>query len=281
MTAQRPCEFFLIRYVPDPMKGEFVNIGVLLRDLSGPQPAPAYVRFTRDWARVRCMDPGADIEMLEALEQELTQRLEERREDMPYVLKTLEDSLSNGLQITEARACLAETAPAMLAQLMELYVESRRRETASRISGRQKLVRSMRSAFERAGVWNLMHKRIAAAQYTHPGDPLRIDCGYRPNGVIRMFHAVSLESDIDLAKVLAFGMPRLREGVARVEGAALQLTAIVEPWRELQGEEDTADEEALAQYRFGIECMEAAEIRVLTTSDLPRAADAARLEMKL
>src|SRR5579875_840356 len=168
MTAQRPCEFFLIRYVPDPMKGEFVNIGVLLRDLSGPQPAPAYVRFTRDWARVRCMDPGADIEMLEALEQELTQRLEERREDMPYVLKTLEDSLSNGLQITEARACLAETAPAMLAQLMELYVESRRRETASRISGRQKLVRSMRSAFERAGVWNLMHKRIAAAQYTHP-----------------------------------------------------------------------------------------------------------------
>jgi hypothetical protein len=276
----RPCEFFLVRYVPDPVKGEFVNIGVLLRDLSGAGPAPAYVRFTRDWARVRCVDPSADIEMLEALEQELIQRVEERREDMPYVLKTLEDSLSNGLQITGAKACLAETIPAELARLMQLYVEPRRREAVTRMSGRQKIARSMRGAFERTGVWNLMSKRIAAAPYTHPGDPLRIDCGYRPNGVIRMFHAVSLDGDLDLAKVLAFGMPRLREGVARVENATLELTAIVEPWRELHGEDD-AREDGLAQYRFGVECMEAAEIRVLTTSDLPRLADTARVEMKL
>ncbi|ACO33146.1 MULTISPECIES: DUF3037 domain-containing protein [Acidobacterium] len=280
MTGLRPCEFFLVRYVPDPVKGEFVNIGVLLRDLSGTGPAPAYVRFTRDWARVRCVDPGADIEMLEALEQELIQRVEERREDMPYVLKTLEDSLSNGLQITQAKACLAETIPAELTRLMQLYVESQRREAVARMSGRQKIARSMRGAFERTGVWNLMSKRIAASPYTHPGDPLRIDCGYRPNGVIRMFHAVSLDGDLDLAKVLAFGMPQLREGVARVENATLELTAIVEPWRELRGEED-AQEDGLAQYRFGVECMEAAEIRVLTTSDLPRLADTARVEMKL
>uniref|UniRef100_A0A7V4XUS3 DUF3037 domain-containing protein n=1 Tax=Acidobacterium capsulatum TaxID=33075 RepID=A0A7V4XUS3_9BACT len=280
MTGLRPCEFFLVRYVPDPVKGEFVNIGVLLRDLSGTGPAPAYVRFTRDWARVRCVDPGADIEMLEALEQELIQRVEERREDMPYVLKTLEDSLSNGLQITGAKACLAETIPAELTRLMQLYVEPRRREAVARMSGRQKITRSMRGAFERTGVWNLMSKRIAASPYTHPGDPLRIDCGYRPNGVIRMFHAVSLDGDLDLAKVLAFGMPRLREGVERVENATLELTAIVEPWRELRGE-DNAQEDGLAQYRFGVECMEAAEIRVLTTSDLPRLADTARVEMKL
>jgi hypothetical protein len=280
VTGLRPCEFYLVRYVPDPVKGEFVNIGVLLRDLSGAEHAPVYVRFTRDWARVRCVDPGADIEMLEALEEELAQRVQERREDMPYVLKTLEDSLSNGLQITAAKACLAETIPAELTRLMQLYVESRRRETVSRMSGRQKIARSMRGAFERTGVWNVMSKRIAASLYTHPGDPLRIDCGYRPNGVIRMFHAVSLDGDIDLAKVLAFGMPRLREGVARVENATLELTAVVEPWREL-GSEEQAQEDGPAQYRFGVECMEAAEIRVLTTSDLPRLADMARLEMKL
>jgi hypothetical protein len=28
----------------------------------------ADVRFTRDWRRVRCLDPQADIEMLQALE---------------------------------------------------------------------------------------------------------------------------------------------------------------------------------------------------------------------
>lgn len=270
----RPCEFFLVRYVPDPVRGEYVNIGVLLRDAGG---AAARVSFTRDWSRVRCADPDADVEMLEALEQEIEQRLTEHREDMPYVMKTLEDSLSNGLQITEAKACLAESLPAEMERLMKMYVEPRKREPASRVSGRQKVVRSMRREFERAGVWSLMSKRIAASQYTQPGDSLRLDCGYRPNGVIRMFHAVSLDGDIDLAKVLAYSMPKLSEGVQRVERATLELTAIVEPLRELK----SAEEDDIAQYRFGVEAMEAAAIRVLTTADLERVADTARRELHL
>ena len=32
MRDRVPCEFFLLRYVPDVVKGEFVNIGVLLRE---------------------------------------------------------------------------------------------------------------------------------------------------------------------------------------------------------------------------------------------------------
>ena len=84
----RPCEFFLVRYVPDPVRGEFVNVGVLLRDAGG---GSAHVKFTRDWARVRCADPDVDIEMLEALEQGIERRLEEHRADMPYVMKILKD----------------------------------------------------------------------------------------------------------------------------------------------------------------------------------------------
>lgn len=271
---RRPCEFFLVRYVPDPIRGEYVNVGVLLRDAGG---GSAEVRFTRDWSRVRCADPDADIDMLEALEQEIARRLMEHREDTPYVLKTLEDTLSNGLQITEAKACLAESIPAELDRLVQMYVEPRKREPASRISGRQRVARAMRRQFERAGVWNLMSKRIAAAPYTQPGDSLRLDCGYRPNGVIKMFHAVSLDGDIDLAKVLAFSMPSLSAGVKRIEKASLELTAIVEPIRELK----RTEEEDIAQYRFGVEAMEGAAIRVLTTSDLERVAETARRELRL
>lgn len=271
---RRPCEFFLVRYVPDPVRGEFVNIGVLLRDAGS---SAAQVRFTRDWTRVRCADPGADIDMLEALEQEIERRLTEHREDTPHVLRTLEDTLSNGLQITEAKACLAESIPVELERLMKMYVESRKREPASRISGRQKVGRAMRREFERTGVWSMMSKRIAASQYTQPGDSLRLDCGYRPNGVIKMFHAVSLDGDIDLAKVLAFSMPSLSAGVMRVEDAKLELTAIVEPVRDLK----STEEEDIAQYRFGVEAMEAAAIRVLTTSDLGRVAETARRELGL
>ena len=260
-----------MRYVPDPVRNEFVNIGVLLREAG--RPESAVVRFTKDWSRVRCVDPDADTTMLEALEAEVRLRL---MEDGQPLMKALEDSFSNLLQITPPRACLAESVPAELEQLMALYVETRRREKTVRRSGRAAIHARMRTEFERVGVWDLMRKRIAIAGYTRPGDPLRIDCGYRPNGIIRMFHAVSLEGESELSKVLAFSAPALMEGVRREEKADLQLTAVVEPVQET-----IEDDERLAQYRFAVETMEAQKIRVLTTNDLSRAAETARSELRV
>ena len=281
MNGRKQCEFLLIRYVPDAVKNEFVNIGVLLREAAGIGAGQAPVlRFTRDWARVRCVDPDADTEMLEALEEELRGRLLAGTEGgMKPVLDMIEDSFSNMLQITEPKGCLAESMIAEMESLMRVYVEPRKRESTRRQSGRAKIQTALRRGFEQAGVWELMRKRIAAATYTRPGDPLRIDCGYRPNGVIRMFHAVSLEGETELAKVLAFSMTAMREGVARVEGATLELTAVVEPWRELSAKE--SDEDALLGYRFAVETMEAEQIRVMTTADVARMAETARRELRV
>jgi hypothetical protein len=260
-----------VRYVPDPIKNEFVNIGVLLREAG--RPESAVVRFTKDWSRVRCVDPDADVAGLEALEIEIRQRL---LEDGQPVIKTLEDSFSQLLQITPSKGCLAESMPAEIEQLMQLHVESRKRPSTVKRGGRVAILGRMRREFEHAGVWDLLRKRIPAASYTRPGDPLRIDCGYRPNGIVRMFHAVSLEGDSELAKVLTFSAPALTEGVRRVENADLELTAIVEPVKDSQD-----DEERLAQYRFAIETMETQRIRVLTTSDLGRVAETARRELRV
>jgi hypothetical protein len=279
-VAREQCEFQLIRYVPDPVKNEFVNIGVALRASEGELCA---VRLTRDWARVRCLDPDADTQMLEALEIELGHRLRSERLDnsrpgmIPSVLARLEDTLSNGLQITESKAYLAESFPAGLEELMRIYIDTPRRERSQRRSGRTALVAAMRMRFEEAGVWTMMRKQIAASDYTKPGDPLRIDCGYRPNGVVRMFQAVSLETDADAAKLLAFSARILTDGVKRVESADLELTAIVEPIRD--SAEDEPDEERIVQYRYAVETMEEHAIRVLTSSDLPRVADTARREL--
>ncbi len=273
MRERRPCEFFLIRYVPDPVKNEFVNIGVMLREQGAAEQA---VRFTRDWSRVRCVDPDADTAMLEALEADVRRSLSEPGSQ---AMRLLEDSLSNGVQLTEAKGCLAESLPAQMEQLMQLYVEPRKREAVSRRSGRQAIHHAMRSQFERVGVWDLMRKRIAAASYTRPGDPLRIDCGYRPNGVVRMFHAVSLEGDLEIAKVLAFSAPAMREGVSRVEQAMLELTAVVEPLAQVSGA--AQDEDRITQYRFAVETMEQQSIRVLTTTDLPRVAETAQREFQM
>jgi hypothetical protein len=277
-VAERvPCEFFLVRYVPDPVKGEFTNIGVVLREAG--RDDSARVRFTRDWTRVRCMDADADVGLLEALEGEIAERLQMGTADPKPILTLIDDTFSNSLQMSDARACLAENMAAELDLLMKMYVEPLKVKQGRRRTGRAAIASAMRTQFERAGVWAMMRKRIAAAAYTQAGDPMKIDCGYRPNGVIRMFHAVSLEADVEAAKVLAYSSPRLHEGVARVEGAKLELTAVVEPLREVAGEERETESEE--RYRFGVETMESQQIRVVTINDLARAAETARVELRL
>ena len=281
MPQRVPCEFFLIRYVPDVVKGEFVNIGVLLREAAGAD-ARAQVKFTRDWSRVRCMDADADTSLLEALEQEIAGRLTlaVSPRDPKTVLEVLQDTLSNSLQMTGPKATLAENMATEMELLLRMYVEPIKVPKVRVRSGRASISAAMRAEFEKVGAWALMRKRIAASMYTRPGDPLKIDCGYRPNGIIRMFQAVSLEGDVESAKVLAYSAPQLREGVDRVEGAKLELTAVVEPIRSVANVDDSSDE-ATERYRFGVETMERQDIRVVTLSDLARAAATAQRELGL
>jgi hypothetical protein len=301
-SERRACEFRLLRYVPDPVRNEYVHIGVVLRTAASEGGrAETAVRFTRDWRRVRCLDPAADTAVLEGMETELRRRLTQDSPDdgsRERLMALLEESLSLGVQMTEPRAYLAESLPAGVEELMRLYVDPPPREKLPRLSGRAAIQTVMRREFEHAGVWDLLRKRIAASAYTRPGDPLRIDVGYRPNGLIRMFHAVSLNAGLDssagaaagaasgveMAKVLAFSAAGLRAGVQRVEKAELELTAIIEPVaRPGAADIDTAEAEPerLALYRFGVETLEEHQIRVLTTADLGRVAETARRELRV
>jgi hypothetical protein len=274
---RQACEFQLIRYVPDSARNEFVHVGVLLREYeAGENEKPRLeLRFTRDWRRVRCIHPEADIASLEGMESELRNLLQNDPDG--NLKRIVDESFSNSVQLTEPKGYLVESFPAGVEALMRIYVDPPKRERLPRLSGRAAIQSTMRAEFEHAGVWDLLRKRIAASDYTRPGDPLRIDAGYRPNGIIRMFHAVSLEPGLDLAKVLAFSAAGLRAGVERIEKAALELTAIVEPISRIADTDD--DPERLAMYRFGLETMEGAQIRVLTTADMNRVAETARREL--
>ncbi len=274
-SGRRPCEFQLLRYVADAVRNEFVHIGVILRE-QGSHDA-AEVRFTRDWRRVRCLDPGADTALLESMESELRRRFKEEPEGK--LMQLLEESLSLNVQMTAPKAYLAESLPAGMEELMRLYVEPPPRERVPRLRGRAAIQAAMRGEFERAGVWELLRKQIAASQYTRAGDPLRIDVGYRPNGVIKMFHAVSLEPGVEMAKVLAFSAAGLRAGVERLDKAQLELTAVIEPAAKVGATDE--EPERLEMYRFGVETMEEHQIRVLTTSDMGRVAETARRELRV
>ena len=147
MAERLRCEFALVRYVADPVRGEFANIGVLLRSPDGNA-----VRFTRDWSRVRCMDPEADTTLLESLETEWGERLQRDGEEQTGtrpLLEALQDSLSNCVQLTEMRAALAESVPAEMEQLLRLYVEPLRAAGGRRaVRGRTALAGKLRDAFK-------------------------------------------------------------------------------------------------------------------------------------
>ncbi len=293
MTERRQCEFFLLRYVPDAVKDEFVNVGVVLLESAagGERPGTVFadVRFTRDWRRVRCLDPDVDVEMLEALEREIRERLAEDAANRQWLLHRMEDSFSGCLRLGPYKAVLAESPQAELESLAAFYLERSPRARRA-AGGRQVVFAAMREQFEQQGVWRFMRKNIAAAEYTHRGDPLRIDCAYglpsKPeiglagapapprngNGArVRLFHAISLQAEINTAKLLAFSFPQVRAGIRRAEEAEAQLTAVVEDDLD-RGDDGIA---------FALATLEEQEIMVASLAQMPALAERARIELHL
>jgi Protein of unknown function (DUF3037) len=266
MTDKMQCRFFVLRYAPDAIKNEFINVGLVLL----PPAGSAQVRFTRDWSRVLCLDPDADVEMLQALENDLRTQLREMNGDRDLILRRIQDSFSNAIQPSEFQACLATSVVAEADELARLYLERpRRRQQAREPGARVAIVARMRTEFEAAGVWPLMQEKIPVSRYTRSGDPLKIDCGYSPNGTVKLFHAVTLNSDVNAAKVLAFSFPRLAQGIRKAENKQALLTAIVE-------DELPPDDESVT---FARETLQQNAIRIAPVSTMASIAREAAREL--
>src|SRR4051794_14784956 len=106
MAEKKQLEFFLLRYVPDAVKEEFVNIGLVMVE-AGANGGFADVRFAKDWRRLRCLDPDADLEILESLGNEIRKQLPVTT-DRDALFRKLQDSFSNLIQISALKACLSE-----------------------------------------------------------------------------------------------------------------------------------------------------------------------------
>jgi hypothetical protein len=279
MADYKHCDFFLLRYVPDVVKQEFVNVGVVM--LEEGEDGFTDVRFTRDWRRVRCLDPEADIELLQSYEDELRRLLQSRTAEVinyrlpmsrrQWLLDLMQQSFSGTLQVAPMQGVLTESPQAELGILARAYLESERRPAQREAAGRRAIYNVMRGAFEHAGVWNVMWKDIEVAKYSANGDPLKIDCAYRPENVIQMFHAVSLATDVNAAKVLAFSYQNFRDQMALAESADPNLYAVIE-------DELNWKDPAVA---FALEALDRYGIDVTTVGQMPAIAERAREELRL
>lgn len=211
------------------------------------------VRFTRDWGPVPCLDPQADLDLLEALEGDIREQLHNSPEPRSRSFIGCRTHFQRVFRFPGPKALLSASAQDDLEELARTYFERIHPKRESRPGVRQHILSEMESSFESAGVWGSLNKKIKAAKYTRPGDPLKIDCGYRPNGVIRLLPAVSLTTEPDSAKVLAFTYPLLAEGIERIERAKTDFTAVVE---------DDLDR-GVEAIQFAVEALERTSIHVV------------------
>ena len=270
MTERRKLEFFLLRYVPDAVKDEFVNIGVVMMEAGANGNGFSDVRFARDWRRVRCLDPQVDVEMLEALEREIRGQLGEVR-DREQLLRRLEDSFSNVIQVSAAKGCLAEDPVREMETMAALYLEAAKVGAKREASGRQRILETMRGAFEEAGVLRLMMDGVPVAPYTRPGDPFKFDFGYRVGGEIKLFHAVSLKASVEAGVLLAARYPRIAQGIAGVAGASALLTAVI----------DDGLDRGQDEIQFALGMMEEEKIRITTAGEMRGIAEVVRRELRV
>ena len=268
MSEKRKLEFFLLRYVPDAVKGEFVNFGLMALE-SGPEGASLVdIRFTKDWNRVQCLDPQADLDVLEALQQEIRQEIGQTR-DRGALLRRMEDSFSNLVQISAVMPALTEKiAAAEVDDVARMFLETAKHRRTREPAGRQKILETMRDSFEKAGVLSLL-KAVPAEPYTKPGDPFEFDFGYRMGSEIKLFHAVSMRASVDSAVMLAARYPRIVPVMAQLTETTPILTAVVEA--EL--------DRSRSEVGFALEMMEESRIRVAETREMARIADVARREL--
>lgn len=221
----KKCALFMVRYVPDLVRDESVNIGIFLHS-----PVEKYLGclFTDDWRRVKRFHPRADLEFLRELQSDFEKQIEEHESDLENYLQVIQSSFSNLIQLAEPRTCLLAEPQNEIQSLFARYVGERAAGPLpedTRLRVKQRLT----AALSEAGVWERLEKRIPAAPWTHSGDPFTFDYGYKPlrvegkpNGHVHFIHALSLKRDAEMAKVLVYSLERVR----RKEGA--QLTAVVE-----------------------------------------------------
>jgi hypothetical protein len=259
-AGERACQFYLLRYVPNIVRGEFVNLGVLLYD---PADQRLYApRLLDNFRRIRRLHPWADLEVLAALERQIEEAAPAQPEELPAYLERLQQ-FSNLLEFTEPKAVLTTDPVAELDRLYDTYVAEPRYPTrlAAAVERSRAWIRAqLNSALRGAGLWEKLERGVRVEEFTHRGDRFRFDFGYRHNGQRGFLHSLALEREVDRAKVLAYTMERIATRLA-AEQLAARCAAIVEA----PPQSDTAELSARILAEQAIAVVPVAELTDFTT----------------
>jgi len=204
----------ILRYTPNLIRDEWVNIGVLLEETKGPRRAMRVVEEDAEIARVRRLHPSADQALLRALPSEFDARLRAPEDQVRVYLDKLEQTLSNVLQLSPQRGLLARDFDAELDRLYREYVSPPPSPRGVVRNMRAWIRERLNDVFLRRGLRGKIESRVRVEEFTQPGDPFRFDYAYRYNGTRGYVHTVALDRDAAQAKVLAYTAECIRARAA-------------------------------------------------------------------
>jgi hypothetical protein len=236
----RPCAYHVVRYLPNLVRDEWVNIGILLFDPANGRILRRLMEEPGEFARVRRLHPGADEELLRRLPEEF-----EAQFAAPLAvqfamgppssaapasegagalgnLDRLEQTLSNAVQLSARKGLLAADLDAELDRLYRDHVEPPRYGRVFEDLATRNAIRTRANqVFRSTGIWPRLERRIRVAEFTYSGDPLRVDYAYRRNGTRGFVQALPLGRDPAQAKILAFTAEAIRTKLPKTEFLAV------------------------------------------------------------
>ena len=108
------CAYHVVRYQPNLIRDEWVNIGVLLLDPATGRVRQRWLEEPADLARLRRMHPAADEELLLRLPAEFYRQFAGRELDSAAILEKFDQTLSNAVQLSPRKGLLARDPDAEL-----------------------------------------------------------------------------------------------------------------------------------------------------------------------
>src|SRR5271157_5729072 len=144
MANKRRLELHMLRFIPHPLRDDFLTIGLLLLESDG---GFAEVRFTRDLRMLQYMAPGVELDWYEMVENEVRGNLKnlQRREDL---MQMMDEKFGTMLDVAPTKAVLAEDPAKEMEVLTSMYLDPMERgERAQQRTGRVAIVSTIKEEF--------------------------------------------------------------------------------------------------------------------------------------
>lgn len=209
---EKPWVYRILRYTPNLVRDEWVNIGVLLFDPQTGERRLRLIEEQEEFNRVRRLHPQADEFLLRALRDDLENRFQSAGGNGSWMqmLAKWDETLSNAVQLAPQKGVFAGDLDAEIERLYADHVAPQRAPSRVGAPGSRATVRSYCSqVFRQARLWERVEKAVRAEEYTFAGDPMRLDYSYRRNGTRGFVQTLSVTRAPADAKLLAYTAERI------------------------------------------------------------------------